>query len=91
MNSIVNYLSLCYYLTIFYFVVFAKVLFNLRTLQGFGLNDGEIMERLWSYLRPFGKITKEMTKANRLSLLEDALAYYGQRKMLRLGMHNYTC
>ncbi|CAB1338445.1 unnamed protein product [Coregonus sp. 'balchen'] len=37
------------------------------------------MERLWSYLRTFGKITKEMTPSHRVDTLTDALLYYAAR------------
>ncbi|KAK6304131.1 hypothetical protein J4Q44_G00247170 [Coregonus suidteri] len=33
------------------------------------------MERLWSYLRKCGKITKEMTPSHRVDTLTDALNY----------------
>lgn len=55
-------------------------------LEGIGLVDGELMERLWSYLRSFNKITKEMTAENRILLLSEALLYFGRRKMLKIGM-----
>jgi len=48
------------------------------------LSDGEGMERLWSYLRRFGRMTKEMRPAHRVSVLSHALAYYGLRKKQRL-------
>lgn len=55
-------------------------------LEGIGLVDGELMERLWSYLRSFNKITKEMTVENRIFLLSEALLYFGRKKMLKIGM-----
>ena len=38
------------------------LLYIIMTLycEGIGLSDGEVMERLWSYLRRFGRMTKEM-------------------------------
>ncbi|XP_035852925.1 uncharacterized protein LOC116055146 [Sander lucioperca] len=51
-----------------------------RRLEGFGLTDGEGMERLWSFLRRFARVTKEMTPSHRLDLLTDALLHYGRRK-----------
>ena len=50
-----------------------------------GLTDGEEMERLWSYLRPFARITKEMTPAHRVDLLTDALIHYGDKKRDGMG------
>lgn len=59
--------------------------YNPRRLRGFGLQDGENMERLWSYLRGFNRITKEMTPAHRLDLLTDALLYWRKKKVDGLG------
>ena len=50
-----------------------------------GMSDGEVMERLWSYLRNFSKMTKEMRPAHRIDILTHALVYYGIRKKNRLG------
>ena len=51
---------------------------------GIGLSDGEGMERLWSYLRRFGRMTKEMRPAHRVNVLSHALVYYGLRKKEKL-------
>lgn len=51
--------------------------------------DGELMERLWSYLRSFSKITKEMTPAHRTDLLSDALMHFGSKKMGNIGLPFY--
>ena len=45
---------------------------------GFGLTDGEVLERLWSFLRRFSKMTKEMRSAHRVDVLTDALLYYSR-------------
>ncbi len=45
---------------------------------GFRLTDGEVLERLWSFLRRFSKMTKEMRSAHRVDVLTDALIYYSQ-------------
>ncbi|KAJ8332550.1 hypothetical protein SKAU_G00423390 [Synaphobranchus kaupii] len=50
-----------------------------RYREGTGLADGEQSERLWSYLRKFGKITKEMTPSHRSDLLTDALLHYSKK------------
>ncbi|XP_040927240.1 uncharacterized protein LOC114857791 isoform X2 [Betta splendens] len=57
-----------------------QVLYSTRRLKGFGLTDGEGMERLWSFLRRFARVTKEMSPSHRLDLLTEALLYYGRRK-----------
>ena len=49
-----------------------------------GLSDGEVMERLWSYLRRFGRMTKEMRPAHRVDILVHALVYYGMQKKEKL-------
>ncbi|XP_038568490.1 uncharacterized protein LOC119898352 [Micropterus salmoides] len=60
--------------------------YSTRRLDGFGLTDGEGMERLWSFLRRFARVTKEMTPSHRLDLLTDALLHYGRRKSTDLEM-----
>jgi len=60
---------------------------SIRRLDSFGLMDGELMERLWSYLRSFSKITKEMTPAHRTDLLSDALLHFGSKKMGNIGKY----
>ena len=39
----------------------------------FELSDGEVMERLWSHMRCFSGMTKEMRLAHRIDVLTDAL------------------
>lgn len=56
-----------------------------RRVDGIGLTDGEGLERLWSYLRDFARITKEMGSAKRIDALTDALIYYGERIVQRSG------
>ncbi|XP_033108953.1 uncharacterized protein LOC117110364, partial [Anneissia japonica] len=62
-----------------------QVEFNPRRTTGFGLTDGEGIERLWSYLRCFARITKEMTPSHRVDLLTDALLHYAKRKERNIG------
>ncbi|XP_046843139.1 uncharacterized protein LOC124437176 [Xenia sp. Carnegie-2017] len=50
-----------------------------RRLDGFGLTDGEAIERLWAYLRGFSAITKEMSASRRVDLLTDALLHLSRR------------
>ena len=56
----------------------------LRTV-GIGLSDGEVMERLWSYLRRFGKMTKEMQPSHRIDVLTHALLYYSAQKIEKIS------
>ena len=53
--------------------------------MGFGLWDGENLEQLWSYLRKFCKMTKEMSPGNRMDVLTDALDHYRYDKIQRMG------
>ena len=39
---------------------FVQMAFSPLMCEGIGLSDGETMEHLWSYLRHFGRMTKEM-------------------------------
>ena len=43
------------------------------------------MEKLWSYLRRFNRMTKEMRPAHRTDILTHALLYYGLQKKKDLG------
>ncbi|CAM4705171.1 unnamed protein product [Leuciscus chuanchicus] len=56
-----------------------QIKYSTGRLHGFGLTDGEGMERLWSFLRRFARVTKEMTPSHRLDLLTDALLHYERR------------
>lgn len=62
-----------------------QILYNPRKTMGLGLTDGESIERLWSYLGGFSKITKEMTPENRVDLLTDGLLHYGRKVKENLG------
>ena len=57
--------------------------------EGIGLSDGETMEHLWSYLRRFGRMTKEMRPAHRIDVLAHALVHYGMKTKAKLGV--YMC
>ncbi|XP_030297532.1 uncharacterized protein LOC115596498 isoform X2 [Sparus aurata] len=59
--------------------VACQISYSCRNVEGAGLADGEQLERLWSYLRRFGKVTKEMTPSHRVDLLTDALLHYSSR------------
>jgi hypothetical protein len=56
-----------------------------RYLGGFGLTDGEGIERFWSYLGEFTKLTRGMTKANRQMTLLTASKAFGAQKMESIG------
>lgn len=66
--------------------------FSPRNIEGFGLTDGENVERLWSYLGRFARMTKEMSSGNRVDLLTDALSHYCKQKQRKLGKYKEpTC
>ncbi|XP_028403401.1 uncharacterized protein LOC114526098 [Dendronephthya gigantea] len=56
-----------------------------RRKKGYGLTDGEGIERLWSYLRGFSSMTKEMSAGRRVDLLTDALVHYAEHRIQQFG------
>ena len=48
---------------------------------GLGLSDGEVLERLWSYLRRLSRMTKEMCPAHRANVLSHALLSIKEKKL----------
>ena len=43
-----------------------QMLYSPIRSNGVGLSDGEVMERLWSFLRRFSRMTKEMRPGHRV-------------------------
>ena len=64
-----------------------QIQFGPMRCEGVGMSDGDVMERLWSYLRCFSKMTKEMRPAHRIDVLTHALVYYGIKKKKKLGKY----
>lgn len=62
-----------------------QYLYSPRHRVGFGLSDGENLERLWSFLGKFCHMTKEMNSANRIDTLSDALEHYAKQKSSKVG------
>ena len=60
------------------------VMYSPLRCEGVGLSDGEVMERLWSYLRRFTRMIKEMRPSHRTDILSHALLFYGCRSKQRL-------
>ncbi|KAI9466407.1 hypothetical protein BDB00DRAFT_865905 [Zychaea mexicana] len=54
---------------------------------GFGLQDGEHLERLWSFLNGFVSMTRHMSSLNRRLTLTIALNFYAQQKNDNLGQY----
>ncbi len=61
--------------------------YSTRWQEGYGLTDGEDMERLWSFLRRFSFVTKEMSPAHRVDLLTEALLHYASKKNEDIGKY----
>lgn len=78
-------LNSCYYLIM-------VIDFDPLRCKGLGLSDGEVMERLRSYLRRFSGMTKEMRPSHRIDVLAHALVYYWIRKKeKKMGVYCYAC
>ena len=56
-----------------------------RKTSNVGLTDGEGVERLWSFMRHFAKITKKMSADKRDDVLTDAALHYGEHVLSYLG------
>ena len=52
---------------------------------GFGISDGECLERLWSFLNGYAASTMYMSPENRLLVLTLGLDYYSNKKIDRIG------
>ena len=61
-----------------------QVSFGPLRCDGIGLSDG--MERLWSYLRRYGRMTKEMRPSHRIDILVHTLVHYGMKTSEILGI-----
>jgi len=46
------------------------------------------MERLWSYLRHFGRMTKEMRPSHRVDVLTHVLLHYARKKKQKMSMYD---
>lgn len=66
-------------------VAHCQLEYSPRFQTGFGLTDGEVLERLWSYMRRFSKMTKEMRPAHRIDVLSDALGHFAHLSAINLG------
>ena len=66
----------------------SKLLMNPRRLESYGMVEGECVERFWSFLGKFSKITKEMTTGRRKDLLTDAVLHFRNKKIELIGKRN---
>ncbi|CAG2254522.1 unnamed protein product [Mytilus edulis] len=62
-----------------------QLTYGQRFADSTGMTDGEGIERLWSYLRGFRKITKEMTISNRQDLLTEAMLHHTEKQIWGIG------
>ena len=65
--------------------ILLQLQYSPRRIVDFGLSDGEQLERLWSFLRRFSKMTKEMRPSHRIDVLSDAILHYGRQCKDNLG------
>ncbi|KAL0077275.1 hypothetical protein F4703DRAFT_1743185, partial [Phycomyces blakesleeanus] len=63
-----------------------QVKLNPKCRDGFGLTDGECLERLWSYLNRFVTMTRKMGQANRKLVLYRAIKFCNETKKVELGL-----
>ena len=54
-----------------------------RYKEGFALSDGEVCERLWSFMRRFSRMTKEMRPSHRV--LTDAALHFSRLTTFNLS------
>ncbi len=71
------------------FIIIWQFQYSPRHKDCFGLTDGEVVERLWAYLRKYAKATKEMRPSHRIDVLTDALLHYSKTSAQRLGKFLY--
>ena len=76
------------------YVVYMRSSLSAAYQMGFGLTDGEVLERLWSFLHCFSKISKETRPSHRIDILIDALLCCAKLAASNLSMLNiirYGC
>jgi hypothetical protein len=62
-----------------------QVKYSPRRIEGIGLTDGEGTERLWSFLRDYSRVTKEMAASKRIDVLTDGLLHYASQLFQKFG------
>ena len=75
-----------HHVSLFILCMCVKVSRNPRNIPGYTLSDGEAVERLWSYLRRFSAMTKEMRPAHRVDVLSHALLHYSRYACDNIGL-----
>jgi Kyakuja-Dileera-Zisupton transposase len=59
--------------------------YSLNFIIGAGQIDGEIMETLWATFNNFGSMTRSMTRAHRVEILNDHMHDVNHKKMVGMG------
>ncbi len=68
----------------------SQILYSPTHVEGIGLSDGEVMERLWSELRRYSRMTKEIRPSHRVDVLSHALLHYGHKTKLKQCEYEYS-
>ena len=66
--------------------LFFQMKYSIIYQDSVGLSNGEQCKRLWSYLRQFSSMTREMTASHRQDVLTDALLYYSRKVSMKTGL-----
>ncbi|KAI9484485.1 hypothetical protein BDB00DRAFT_933633 [Zychaea mexicana] len=61
-----------------------QVDYHPRFISGFGLTDGEGLERLWSYLGGFVSMTRQMSAKRRLFVLQHAIGHSKAKTIINM-------
>lgn len=62
--------------------------YSLNFIEGVGQIDGEIMETLWASFNKFASMTRSMSKAHRVEILNDHMRDVNWKKLV--GMRRYS-
>ncbi|KAI9472882.1 hypothetical protein BDB00DRAFT_897908, partial [Zychaea mexicana] len=62
-----------------------QIHFHPRLKEGWGIQDGEHLERLWSFLNGFVAMTRNMSSLNRRLTLTIALDFFTEQRIDNLG------
>ncbi|KAI9469145.1 hypothetical protein BDB00DRAFT_880255 [Zychaea mexicana] len=64
-----------------------QIHYHPRLKEGWGIQDGEHLERLWSFLNGFVAMTRNMSSLNRRLTLTTALDFYTQQRTDNIGVN----
>jgi len=69
-----------------FYITHLQFLMSPRNKDGYALSDGEACERLWSFMRRFSCMTKEMRPTHRIDVLTDAVLHFARATTERSSM-----